>query len=138
MTGDADGSVKMGLRLIWVDFEVDVLLAPDGQASEPVFFVEDVAGSGPVGFRKDASGGGKIGAGDFAADGAGRDAHVGIVAQALIFARVTAGHEVELAVVLSKPDGRWDRNAGFAEGGERNVFLSGDGGRDGHGFYFTA
>jgi len=127
------GASKMGSGLIRVDFEVNVLLAPDGEAGQPVLLMEKVPSRGPGVGRKDARRGGEIRPGDLAARRAGRDADLRIVVQALVFSRVAAGHDVEFAIILREPDRRGDGSAGFAKGGERKIFLAGDGGRDRHG-----
>jgi len=56
-----------------------------------------------------------------------------IVAEALDLAEFAVGHEVKLAGVFGEPDWRVDGHSGFAEGGERDVLLSVDGGRNAHG-----
>lgn len=126
------GAAKSGSGLIRDDFEIGVFLGPDGKAGKPVLLVQNMTCGEPSVRWKDAGGGGKFGPGDFAANGARRDADLRIVAQALGFAGIAAGHDVELAVAFSEPDGSGDRRSRFAESGEGKVFLAGDGRRDGH------
>ena len=47
-----------------------------------------------------------------------------------MLARIRAGHHIEVAVVLAKPNGRSDTFAIFAECGQPNVFLSLNGRRN--------
>lgn len=64
--------------------------------------------------------------GDFAPNCAERYRHMRIIADALGLSHVVARHHVELVIIFSEPNGRGDAYAIFAEGFERNVFLTGD------------
>ncbi|SPE44082.1 hypothetical protein SBA7_290010 [Candidatus Sulfotelmatobacter sp. SbA7] len=130
-TGESH-SPKMGSEGETGDFQIDIFLAPDGKAGSPVFSMNGFAGAGPVLGREDTGRGGKLGSGHFAAKGAGGDANLRVVADALELAGVAASHDVEISGVFAEPDGGGDGGASFAEGGEQEVFVPLDLGRDGH------
>ena len=66
----------------------------------------------------------------FSAHGTWRNLNLGIVADAFVFTGVAARHDIEFAIVFTKPD--WSRytSATLTEGGETNVFLAMDFGQD--------
>lgn len=66
---------------------------------------------------------------NFPSDGAGSNFYLRIVADALRFSHVAAGHDVEFVAIFSEPYGRRNTFARLAERGQRNIFLSCDGGR---------
>jgi hypothetical protein len=114
------------------DFDGAVGVAPqEWDTGEPVFCVDCVTDASKLLRRQDAGGCGEFGAGDFSTDGAGGDLDLRVVADALVFPGLAAGHQVELVVVFGKPDGRVDGNATFSEGGETDVTLAVDFGGDG-------
>ena len=67
---------------------------------------------------------------DFSPHRARRNLNLGIVADAFVFTGVAARHDIEFAIVFTKPD--WSRysSATLTEGSETNVFLAMDFGRD--------
>jgi len=71
-------------------------------------------------------------AGDLASHRARRDLHAGIISDPLVFSRVAAGHDVEPAILLAKPNRRGNRDAILAEGGKADVILTSDFGRNRH------
>lgn len=115
------------------NFDVGVSVAPDeGQACEPVFGVDGAADTRGILGGEKAGGGGEFRAGDFPTHRAGSDLDLRIIANALDLAQFAVGHEIQFAVFLGKPDRGINGDASLAEGGEREVVLSADFGRDGH------
>ncbi len=116
------------------DFDTSAAVAPEQwDASEPIFFFDQVKRSGVVFGRKDAGGGREFGASDLPPDGAGSNFGLSVVADALHLRELGVGHDVKPARVFGKPDGRANSDSRFAEGRERNVALIMDLGGDGHG-----
>ena len=72
---------------------------------------------------KDARGCCELRSCNLSPDAAGRHFHLGIVANALCLAHVTACHYIELTVIFSEPDGSRNAHTGFAERGQRDVFF---------------
>jgi len=73
--------------------------------------------------RKDSGSGREFRTGDPATNGARRNRYTRIVANSLALAHIAASHDVEFPVLFSEPDRRGNADAGFAERGERYVFL---------------
>jgi len=114
------------------DFEVGVGVAPqEWDTGEPVFSVDRLADAGRLLRWQDADGCGEFGAGGFAADGAGGDLDLRVVADALALSGFAVRHEVEFVVVFGKPDGRVHGDATFSKGCEADVALAVDFGGDG-------
>jgi len=114
------------------DFEVGVGVAPkQWNTGKPVFSVDRLAGAGKLLRSQKADGRGEFRAGDFSADGAGRDLDLRVVADALALSQFTVGHEVEFVVVLGKPDGSVDGDAALSERSQADVTLAVDFGGDG-------
>ena len=59
---------------------------------------------------------------------AGRHTHLRIVANALGLPHVAARHHVKLAVCFAEPHGSRNARSGFAKSGQRNIFLTMNGG----------
>jgi len=55
-----------------------------------------------------------------------------VVADALDFTELVVGHETDFVIFFGKPDRGVDGDTSFAKGGERDVALSVNFGRDGH------
>src|SRR5690348_124869 len=108
--------------LLGKDLQVDILLAPDGQAREQVLFANQAPRE--IRVTGEAGGGRDTGAAPLTADVTGRDFHPRVVADPLGFPRVAAGHDVELAVVLGEPHGRVYRRAGLAVRHQIDVALA--------------
>src|SRR2546423_13342367 len=85
----------------------------------------------PLFWGKNAYGRRKLWSLNFSAHGTGGDLNLGVVAEAFVFARVTASHHVEFAVILTEPYRRGHPCAILTKGGETNVFLAMDLGWDG-------
>lgn len=113
------------------DFEVGIGVAPkQWNTGKPVFSVDRLAGPGKLFRSQKTDGRGEFRAGDFSADGAGRDLDLRVVADALALSQFTVGHEVEFVVVLGKPDGRVHGNAALSESSQADVTLAVDFGGD--------
>ena len=68
------------------DFEVGVGVAPqERDTGEPIFSVDRLADASKLFRWKDADGCGEFGAGDFSADGAGRDLDLRVVARMRLY-----------------------------------------------------
>src|SRR5208282_1568933 len=116
------------------DLKAGVGVAPnEWNTREPVFCFDRLAGASKLFRWQDADGCGEFGASDFSADGAGGDLDLRVVADALALSQFTIRHEVEFAAVFRKPDGRVHGDAILAEGGEADVTLAANFGRDGRG-----
>ena len=113
------------------DFEVGVGITPKQGTRASQYFRLIAAGTGKLLRSQKADGSGKFGAGDFSADGAGGDLNLRVVADTLRFPQSTVRHEVEFVVVFGKPNGRVHGYATFSEGGEADVTLAADFGRNG-------
>lgn len=113
------------------DLNVSVGIPPqEGKPGEPVLGIDCLADAGTFFGSHDSRCRGKFRAGNFAAHGAGRDLYPRVVADALDLSQFTVGHEVNLVVILGKPDGRVYGYASFAEGRETDVMLAVDFGGD--------
>ena len=108
-----------------LDFQEFVLLAPEGQAHQPVLAVEGMLGFGPLSLGQNASAAGGLWTNDLAAGTAGRDRNLGMVANALVLPGVVTSHKIKLAILFREPNGRGDGGAILAEGGEGEILLSG-------------
>jgi len=116
------------------NLNVRVSITPEEwDAGEPILCLDGVPHAGGVFDRQDAGRGRKFRAGDFSANRAGSDFDLRIIADALDLAELAVRHEVEFVALFREPDGCGDGDSGFAEGGERDVFLSVDRTGDGHG-----
>ena len=114
----------MGLASAEADFDVRIRARPDQRDTRhPIFAVERLAGALVFFGRQNPRGGCKLRARDLSTERAGRDSHLGIIAQALRLSHIAASHHVELATVLPKPHWSWDAGAILAERGERDIFL---------------
>jgi len=115
------------------DLQVDIGFAPEGgNPRDPVFLLYGLAGPRPIFWRKDSCGRSEFRSVDLATQGARCDSDLGIVPYALVFSGIAAGHHVEPAVFLAKPDGCCDGCTVFAKTDQRDVFLTLDLGRDRH------
>jgi len=117
-----------------VDLNVNVLLAPDeGNSRQPVLLLDRLAGAGPRFGREYARSGLEFRAGDLTSDAARSDPHFGLVPDALVFARITPSHHVDLVVIFPEPD--WCRylSTTLAERHKADVILAFKLARDGHG-----
>ena len=74
-------------------------------------------------------------AGHFPSHGAGSNEHLRVIANALRLAHIAARHHVQLVAIFSEPYRSSNRFAALAKGGEGDIFLAPNGGRDfpGHG-----
>jgi hypothetical protein len=103
----------------------DVFVAPEkGNSCQPILLLYRFVGSGPRVGRKYSRRGGCFRTGDFAADGAWSNLHLGIVPDALVLSGVAARHHVKFVVLFSKPDRRSHGGAAFSEGNQADVFLA--------------
>src|SRR5436190_5825321 len=84
----------------------------------------------PVFWRKDASGGRELLPLDFSPHRARRNLSLGIVADAFVLTGVVARHDIEFAIVFTKPDRSRYSGATLTKASETNVFLAMDFGRD--------
>ena|SRR5258708_11001330 len=104
--------------LLKAQFQIGVRIPPDKwQASHPIFSVDGFTRVSVFLRRKNPCRGGKLGAGHFAADAAGSEAHLRVVANTLRLAHIAARHYVELVAVFSKPNWRRDLFPILAERG---------------------
>ena len=65
--------------------------------------------------RKDVRSGNELRSGHFSADGAWRDSHLRIVANALGLTHIAARHYVEFSIFLAEPHWSWNAYAGFSK-----------------------
>src|SRR5215469_17408292 len=107
-----------------LDFQEFVVFTPEGQPHQPVLAAEDTLGFGPLGLGQNASAAGGLWTGDFAADGAGGNLNLRIVADALVLPGVIASHKIESAVAFREPNGRGDGGAVLAECGKGEILAS--------------
>ena len=116
------------------DFQVHVLLAPDGKPSQPVLLADGLAGKRPVFRRQNTSRCCELRASNGAPHRAGSNADLRVVADALGFSRIAAGHHVKFAIALREPDRGGHGSSIFAERGKTDVVLRLDLGwdRSGH------
>jgi hypothetical protein len=114
------------------DLDVSVGVAPEkGDAREPVFLPDRLAGGGELFGSHYANCGREFGAGDFSAYGAGSNLDLRVVADAFALPQFAIRHEVKFVVVFSKPDRRVDGGAVLPESGEADVALAVDFSGDG-------
>ena len=107
------------------DLDVDVLLAPEKRNSrQPVLLFDRLAGPRPVFGREHARYGHEIRTGNFAADRARRDSHLGIIPDALVLSGIAASHHVKLVILFSKPHRSACGGPALAKGGKANIFLT--------------
>jgi hypothetical protein len=116
---------KLRVRCEAIDLDVNVLLAPDeGNSRQPVFPLDRLAGAGPVFGREYASFSLEFRAGDLASNAARSDSHLGVVTDALVFARITPSHHVNFVVIFPEPDGRRHGDPAFAKSHQADVFMA--------------
>lgn len=106
------------------DSDNHIFLAPEGQARQQILFLNSFVRSWPILLGKNSRLSCKLRPDNFASHGAGRDPHLRVVTNALIFARITARLYIEFVVLFAKPDGSRNRRASFAEGDQADVFLA--------------
>jgi hypothetical protein len=112
------------------DLEVRICPRPDeGNSRHPIFVVDRFSCLFVLFRWQDASGCRELRSCNLSPDGAGRYFHLGIVANAFRLAHVTTSHHIKLAAIFSEPDGSRNAHTGFAERGQRNVFLACNGRR---------
>jgi hypothetical protein len=114
------------------DLDVGVGIAPEkGNTREPVFLSDCLADGRELFGSHYANRGGEFGAGDLSPYGAGGNLDLRVVANALDLPQFAVRHEVELAVVFSKPDRRVHGDAALPKRGEADVALAVDFSGDG-------
>jgi hypothetical protein len=116
---------KLRVRCEAIDLDVNVLLAPDeGNSRQPVFPLDRLAGAGPVFGREYARFSLEFRAGDLASNAARSDSHLGVVTDALVFARITPSHHVNLVIFFREPNRCRYRSTTLAEGHKADVILA--------------
>jgi len=117
-----------------VDLDVNVLLAPDeGNSRQPVLLLDRLASTGPVFGRQYARCSLEFRAGDLTSNAARSDSHLGVVTDALVFARIAPSHHVNLVIFLREPNRCRHRSTTLAEGHKADVILALKLAGDGHG-----
>ena len=130
MHGKAAERCRFALRdLVKAQFEISIgppphkrnprhpILAVDRLASPDVFLRRQNARSRGMRFSSHRS-----------TDRAGRNAHLGIIANPLGLPHIAARHDVEFSIFFSKPDRGCDPSSGLAKSCKRDIFLTLNGG----------
>src|SRR6266700_1283602 len=105
------------------DFQEFVLLAPERQPGQPVFTIQALLRRLRLFDRKQARGPTELRPSDLAPHITWGNLDSGIIANALVLARVVARFHVEFAILLREPDWGWNGGAAVAKSYQRNVFL---------------
>ena len=115
------------------DLNVRIRIPPEKrQPRQPVLRINRPPHACCIFDRQNARRGRKFRSGDFPADRAGSDFHLRVISNPLHLAKLAARHKNKLVALLGEPDRCVDRRPGFAERGERNIFLSVNRSGDGH------
>ena len=125
---------KLRVRCEPIDLDVNVLLAPDeGNSRQPVLLLDCLASAGPVFGRQYERSGLEFRASDFTSNTARSDSHLGLVPDALVFARIASSHHVNFVVIFPEPDRGRHGDPTLTEGHKADVFLALNLAGDGHG-----
>ena len=115
------------------DLNVCIRIPPEEwHPRQPVFGSNRAPHPRSIFDRQNACRRGKFRPGDFSANRAGSNLDLRVIANTLHLAEFAVRHEAEFVAFFSEPDGGGNGNAGLAEGGKRDVFLSMDRSGDGH------
>ena len=105
------------------DFQEFVLLAPERESGHPVFTIQGLLRRLRLLDRNQARGPTELRPSDLAPHITWSNLDSGIIANALVLARVVTRFHIEFAIPLREPDWGWNCGAALAKSYQRNVFL---------------